>query len=1121
MHSAAAGDDAAAKTRRHSHHRRRSSVSTRHESAEMMGVALPDLPPSTSDDNINLGEKDSIRRRALWALEGKPDVAFSKVEIPDISTPDVEKLMFDFATKSSSSFGSGLNSLSGNKRDSFKLLGPSSSSKDQLGTLLEEEEEEEDSSPLGSSKENVPPPNTPITPVLSVTKATPAKPRPSTLNLRPLSLTPENLATIVPSLPSPSPSPSTHSGLRSLALTPSPAPSNDDWPEEVAAKQSWRRALASPTPASRKPILNLALEKLESKSTADDDTKPSRRSSISYKRSSSGMTPTFARRYSSSADSQGSTSADDEFFPGYPTQARPLSANLERALSMRRRESGGYSNGGNSRPMSLVDLAAAGEPSDEMLRLIADLKAERDELKRDVDGWRTRVSDMESQIGVLAKRVENERRDAWVARSRVGLLEVEKGVLSKKVEALDDLIAVHGKEKAAWDSEKAVLIKENEEVKNRVVKLELDLETVRKELETERTRMAKQELDPLATPTPRSFDSFNRPGLGSKKHGLGFMSVDSESSTTDVEPDSSSDDIAFTFGLKSVQEDDEVDYSEEEENGLAGYEDEDEEDMSLQSSSSFGSDEDLPRSIAHLHQPSSPTTPRPQVFTPRSSHTRRATLSKTWTFPFGGQLQTPPKEEDEEDIVDRFFGCLEDIDSDASGSVPNSPSAYSYEKSKNMFASGFKFTPADDNASFFFPGGVGMPADDEGEKRLEVVAEEEETEEVKEEIAEDDGDMFGDMGGIRITFTPPQEEVVIQISSPVKRTSPPPIELDDDDEEEDEATSGVIPFNFGRPLAEERQPSPLPAPVPAATAPPPSSPSMIPRPASPSSLPRAATCKPLVSSTSLVSFTLTSPKSPPVAVHRGSPAVSSSNFVTPPNKRGGASPSFLPQPVSSPSPMRVVTSSASTKPKVIPTSTFIRQPSTRKPLFTAKGQSSTASFTNNHLPFFFLSVPARNVHTHSFHTSSDEAATLFGGEASNHVHSPAQMKSIDFLHDRIFTIQRPSQPVTPRTSPIDPSSPPASAMSSSTLTNFIPFSWSSRGRSVASDPSSSPKDVFDDQSVGPQAFVSRKNGERGFVSREKQLGKLQARIEAEGGVVAMRTSVNVQCRKCSGQFVCI
>lgn len=79
-------------SKRNSHHRRRSSVSTRHESAELMGMSVPSLPHATTEDNINLGEKDSIRRRALLALEGKPDVAFNKVEIPDFST-DMEKMM--------------------------------------------------------------------------------------------------------------------------------------------------------------------------------------------------------------------------------------------------------------------------------------------------------------------------------------------------------------------------------------------------------------------------------------------------------------------------------------------------------------------------------------------------------------------------------------------------------------------------------------------------------------------------------------------------------------------------------------------------------------------------------------------------------------------------------------------------------------------------------------------------------------------------------------------------------------------------------------------------------------------------------------------------------------------
>lgn len=83
-------------SKRNSHHRRRSSVSTRHESAEIMGVTLPSIPLSVSDDNINLGDKDSIRRRALLTLEGKTDVgSFSKVEIPELSAGEIKK-SFDF-----------------------------------------------------------------------------------------------------------------------------------------------------------------------------------------------------------------------------------------------------------------------------------------------------------------------------------------------------------------------------------------------------------------------------------------------------------------------------------------------------------------------------------------------------------------------------------------------------------------------------------------------------------------------------------------------------------------------------------------------------------------------------------------------------------------------------------------------------------------------------------------------------------------------------------------------------------------------------------------------------------------------------------------------------------------
>ena len=61
-----------------------------------MGVSVPNLPASKPEDNVNLGDKDSIRRRALWALEGKPDVSYSKVEIPELVSPQTENSGFNF-----------------------------------------------------------------------------------------------------------------------------------------------------------------------------------------------------------------------------------------------------------------------------------------------------------------------------------------------------------------------------------------------------------------------------------------------------------------------------------------------------------------------------------------------------------------------------------------------------------------------------------------------------------------------------------------------------------------------------------------------------------------------------------------------------------------------------------------------------------------------------------------------------------------------------------------------------------------------------------------------------------------------------------------------------------------
>jgi hypothetical protein len=631
-----------------------------------MGVAVPDLPASSSDDNINLGDKDSIRRRALWALEGKSDVSYSKVEIPELVSPEAEKCPFDFRTCFPSPFSfflsyfvahsspsprdclyssffrhtasrpsyppggagynGGLNSLMV-KRDSFKLLASSSSSKDQLHTLVEEEEEEEDT----NESDTVRSPQHSADLVLSAplvptnVKSIPARPRPAKLSLRPLSLTPDNLASKFHGLPTP---PSTGSSLKSLSPAPSVKPFLSMISSDDSATMNTMKPSQTPSPTPSLACRSSSSSHCESPSPLSfDEQLPKRRSSISYKNSHSGLrqsitglptpdlTPTSERRYSGF-----SSSGTDEDF----THSRPLSASeqhflfkshnallaritdLERALSSR------------SRPLSSesdVSSNATSEPSDEMLRLIADLKAERDELKRDVDGWRTRVGDLEKQIGIYARRVEAERRDAWVARSRVGLFEVEKSTLEKDLEQ-KNLVAEETQRK--YDE----LKDECAGLRASLAKMHVDVKET--EAECTRLRAAYQEetnkrvelerelagsVDLLATPTAHAFSTqatappVQAPRTANRDSAY---TIDSESSTTDVES-------VDGLRLKVVVEEDDADiYDDDEENELLRYEDEEDSDISFESpgGSSCESLDVIRRSTSPNYGPA-PPRPKP------------------------------------------------------------------------------------------------------------------------------------------------------------------------------------------------------------------------------------------------------------------------------------------------------------------------------------------------------------------------------------------------------------------------------------------------------------------------------------------------------------------------------
>lgn len=476
---------------------------------------------------------------------------------------------------------------------------------------------------------------------------------------------------------------------------------------------------------------------------------------------------------------------------------------------------------------------------EEMFLLIADLKAERDELKRDVDGWRVRVGDLERRMGLLVRRVETERREAWVARERVSVLEVEKCAVERALEGRE---REWREERERWGEEVRREREEREQearvLRGEVERLkdaEMECERLREMWEEERRRReaVERELEGAGLlDTPRAIEGLEQDQrraavsiaamttgtyMRSKvfatrgSRGLGFRSLDSEGSFTDVESVGSP--LAKDFGLKVVREEEDEDEDEyESDDGraeLARYEDEEACDTfafggSESGGSSLGSldqfkanfearsdDEDDDGRGQHQHQqrtpalsaarspsrsPSSSPTPLPSPALPPASlheietqaqaqaHSRHASLSKTWTFPTGAGLEHVPVREPEE--VDRFFGCLEDMD----GSPSLESRLRSAESGRDLFA--LALGDGDDELPpFVLPADVGVEVEVEEKRRvLDVVVEEDEEEDEEDEedrfkdadadVVDPEDEFVGevDEGGIKFTFDPPPPE---------------------------------------------------------------------------------------------------------------------------------------------------------------------------------------------------------------------------------------------------------------------------------------------------------------------------------------------------------------------------
>jgi hypothetical protein len=382
---------------------------------------------------------------------------------------------------------------------------------------------------------------------------------------------------------------------------------------------------------------------------------------------------------------------------------------------------------------------------------------------------------------VMERRLEAEKRESWLKVEKLDLLEVEKTSLLRQLKVKEDNLsnAARRLETTQAQLERALIecesLREDAQTSRRQLVeaqqlldsrkgLEAELSSVREVLAVEQAYSSQllSQLDSAGVlETPRISDrtttssSRSVQAFGSHNSAVSFGSVDSSSTTVDT--DSS---LKEPFTLKAVEEEgsDLSTDSDEDQDELASYEDEDEMDFGVtspHSTSSYGSgsDDEFPRSLSHLRlagnatpvpgsgnvsstssTPSPTSSPcptpiphlEPEVVDVR--HIKNASLSKTWTFPRNGRKGMHPAEEE----VDHFFGCLEDIN------VSSVQQSCTPTNDRSLFSQRLQFGGVDDEN---FPPFI-LPAQQRNsiaEDLLAVVVEEDEDEMEKDDCDTPDG----------------------------------------------------------------------------------------------------------------------------------------------------------------------------------------------------------------------------------------------------------------------------------------------------------------------------------------------------------------------------------------------
>jgi uncharacterized coiled-coil DUF342 family protein len=568
------------------------------------------------------------------------------------------------------------------------------------------------------------------------------------------------------------------------------------------------------------------------------------------------MTPVSERRMSHSSDGTSTSSSEVQVFSAL---TQPLSAaeqhflykshhallarieDLERTLSRRTLRDSRSTSSLSSRtslsvstPTSTASSSLAG-PNEDLVQIVADLTAERDELRTDADGWRRRVADGERRTDELRKKLDGERRDAWIARERVAQLESQTDTLQRALDGARGELAVVSADRDAANAERDDLAAKLVQALVDLAASRADAEALRARVDVEIARRERAESDLetaglMATPTPNSFPT--------KAHGLGF-SIDSQATEVDGRE--------WEFKLKAVVEEDESGAE------LAEYGFQQPGDESFSSADDDEDDDEEFEVVTQQEHTVVVASRSPSPLSTDQARDKRHSLSRSWTFPTSKPTgQAKPKEP-----VDRFFACLEDSDNDdAASTSPADVLARTDERGRELFRTMANESP--DEVMFCIPSNVGEVVPEE----LDAIAEEDDN--------RGDLDDFGGEeveGGIRFVFGLPLA---------------PPMLFGDEEGDKD--------FTFPQSRLATPPPSvpaPSPASAPARTTP--IRPTFIPQPKTTSPTPKKASSIPLPSrravspsppssrTSSITSRTSSSPSSSKI----GSPSGTSTNTRLP------------------------------------------------------------------------------------------------------------------------------------------------------------------------------------------------------------------------------------------------